>query len=293
VRRTLLLLIAIVVLAVAAVATINRLVDPENEFYSGAPLTAALETSCLVGDDVVGERSYSAFKQDLFQRRQPETVLLGSGRVLRFGPRGRETSFLNLGFPGLDPSSLLGVLTGLGTPKPLTVLVATELSWFDPRADAPTFDKSFESKAAYLLSPRTLKSSLGLIRRSRTLAFKGWQQETTGRGCTVDRGSATPSWTLYGTRTPVAPVQRRQSAFAWHRLTPLDDALALAQRRGWRVVGFSPPEPTRGPSSLWDTYRRELQALFAKHGFTWLDRSGARGFSWALIRPKLDAAARA
>jgi hypothetical protein len=287
-----LLLVAVVVVAVGGIVlALDRVIDPRNEFYSGAPLTAALKSGCLIGDDVVRGRSYAAFKQDLFRRRRPAAALLGSTRVLPFGPSGRETTFLNLGFPGFDATSLLRVLSGLSTRKRLTLYVATELSWFDPAADAPAPERSFTSRARYLLSPSTLKSSFDLLRRSTTLAFDGWQSDVWRGRCVVDRGRPSPNWTLDGTRTDLAPFPRRQTGFAWQQLTALDDALALARRRGWPVVGFSPPEATRASQALWRTYRRELPALFAKHGFRWLDRSDARAVSWPRLRVKLDEAA--
>jgi hypothetical protein len=118
-----------------------------------------------------------------------------------------------------------------------------------------------------LLNPLTLKSSLELMRRSRTLAFTGWQKERTDESCVVDRGSPSPAWRANGTLAGAAQPQPGKSSvprgFAWHRLTSLDAALAIAEAHSWRVVGFSEPSP------LWETYERELSALFAKHGYRW------------------------
>ena len=55
--RLALVLAGIVVAVGAGIAAINRVVDPKNEFYSGAPLTEALESNCLLADDVVRTRS--------------------------------------------------------------------------------------------------------------------------------------------------------------------------------------------------------------------------------------------
>ena len=53
------------------------------------------------------------------------------------------------------------------------------------------------------------------------------------------------------------------ASFAWNRLTSLDAALAIARAQHWRVVGLS------GLTPRWETYERELKALFAKHGYRW------------------------
>jgi len=259
--RLALVLAGIVFAVGAAVATINGVVDPKDKFYSGAPLTAALESRCLLADDVVGARSYPEFKRDLFRRRKATTVVVGSSVVARGG--------VNMTYPGFGPAPLLDTMRFLArsTPKRrrLTIYVQTAVSWFDPQRRPATIDESLVSKVGYLLSPWTLASSLDLMRRSRTLAFTGWQKERLGRTCVVDRGSTSPAWRADGTladgREPVGSSLPR--GFAWNRLSSLDEALAVAQARRWRVVGFT------APSSRWETYERELKALFAKHGYRW------------------------
>src|SRR5215208_5301641 len=176
--RRALLLAGIVVAIGAAVAAINRTVDPKNEFYSGAPLTAALKSNCLLADDVVRTRSRPELKQDLFGRADPKTVVLDAGVD---GSRG-----VNMGFPNFGPSSLLDAVRFLDRAQPtgkLTLYVTTDVSWFDPAADIAAPHESFASKLGYLLSPWTLTSSLDLMRRSRTLAFTGWEKERAGDAC--------------------------------------------------------------------------------------------------------------
>jgi hypothetical protein len=259
VRRAL-LVTGIVVAVAAAVAAINRVVDPKDEFYSGAPLTAALDANCLLADDVVHARSYPEFKQDLFRRRHTTTLTLGSNVELRRG--------VNMGFPGFGPAALLDAMRFLARATPrgnrLTAYVITDGSWFDSQVHRPTFRESFVSKVGYLLSPWTLKSSLDLMRRSRTLAFSGWQKEGVGRSCIVHRGSPYPAWRADGTLTG-APKSGSATGrtFAWSRLSPLDAALGIAHVNGWRVVGLSEPTPQ------WETYQRELSALFSKYGYRW------------------------
>jgi hypothetical protein len=149
--------------------------------------------------------------------------------------------------------------------KRLTVYVVTDVSWFDAHVRVASSDESFASQVGYLLNPLTLASSLDLMRRSRTLAFTGWEKERVGGACVVDRGSPTPAWRADGTLVGARPAGGSSAprAFAWNRLSDLDAALAVARTRDWRVVGLS------GITPRWETYERELKALFAKHGYRW------------------------
>jgi hypothetical protein len=257
--RLALFLVAIVLVVGAAVATINGIVDPKDEFYAGGPLTAALRSNCLLADDVVGKRSYPEFKQDLFRRRDAKRIVFGSTVSPRSG--------VNMSFPGFGPGALLDAMQFLARTTPegtrLSVYVETDPSWFNARVHLAALRKSFLSRIAYLLSPWTLKSSLDLMRRSRTLAFKGWQKERSGGSCVVDRGSASPAWRADGTFTgPARQQPATPGGFAFSRLTSVDAALAIAQQHRWRVAGISRPSPS-------PTYKRELSALFAKHGYRW------------------------
>jgi hypothetical protein len=256
--RRLLLVVGVIALILAAVAALNAVVDPKDEFYSGDALSAALSSNCLLAYDVVSERSYPDLKRDLFSRTQPARVVLSADGVDRPG--------LELGFPGFASEQTLTTMRYLDEAVPkgrkLRIAIVTEPMWFDPKAQDRDFDESGVAKLGYLLSPSTLGSTLDLMRDSRTLAFTGWQKEQAGRRCVVDRGSPTPAFHLDGTFTAPAPQPAATRAFAFERLTPVDDALTFAERRGWRVAGLStlPGSPT---------YRRELKALFAKHGYRW------------------------
>jgi hypothetical protein len=259
--RLALVLAGIVVAVGAAIAAINRIVDPKNEFYSGAPLTEALESNCLLADDVVRSTSYSEFKRDLFDRRTSKTVVFDSNAATERG--------VNLGFPGFGPKTLLDEMQALARATPegkrLNVYVVTNVSWFDPDVAAGGFDTSLTGKARYLLSPWTFASSLDLMRRSRTLAFTGWEKQRAGGTCVVDRGTPSPAWRADGTLAGRRPqgASTVPASFAWNRLTSLDQALAIASAHRWRVVGLS------GLTPRWETYEHELRALFAKHGYRW------------------------
>ncbi|HEX7309805.1 MAG TPA: hypothetical protein VF232_01385 [Gaiellaceae bacterium] len=259
--RRALVLAGIVVAVGAAIAAINRLVDPKNEFYSGAPLTEALESNCLLADDVVRTRSYPEFKRDLFSRRKTKTVVFDSNAAIARG--------VDLGFPGFGPETLLDEMQALARATPegrrLNVYVVTNVSWFDPDVPSGDFDTSLTEKARYLLSPWTFASSLDLMRRSRKLAFTGWEKQRAGGTCVVDRGTPFPAWRPDGKLAGVPPeaASTAPASFAWNRLTSLDQALAIARARHWRVVGLS------GLTPRWETYEHELRALFAKHGYRW------------------------
>jgi hypothetical protein len=256
------LAVGVIALVVAALAALNGVVDPKDEFYSGDPLSAALASRCLLAYDVVSERSYPELKRDLFSRKQPTRVVFSSDGLARPG--------LDLGFPGFGPGDVLAMIRHLFEAVPdarrLRIAIVTEPSWFDPETTGTHSDTSALSRLAYLLSPSTLGSTLDLMRRSRTLAFTGWQKERVGRRCVVDRGSPRPAFRLDGTFSAPAPQLPASRAFAWNRLSSLDDALALAARRSWRVAGVS----TLAGSTV---YRRELKALFAKHGYRWRVRT--------------------
>lgn len=255
--RRALLVVGVIALIVAAVAALNGAVDPKDEFYSGDALSAALASNCLLAYDVV-ERSYPELKRDLFSRKRPRRVVLSSDGVARPG--------VELGFPGFGPNEALTTMRYLNETLPegrkLRIAIVTEPAWFDPETPTMDFDESGLSKLGYLVSPSTLGATLDLMRDSRTLAFTGWQKEVAGRRCVVDRGSPTPAFRLDGTFTAPAPRPATSREFAFERLTPVDEALALAEGRGWRVAGLStlPGSPT---------YQRELKALFAKHGYRW------------------------
>jgi hypothetical protein len=254
----------VIVAIVAAVAALDGIVDPRNEFYSGDALTAALAANCLLADDVVRSRSYADLKHDLFLRLRPKRVVLAADGVKRRG--------LDLGYPGFgaaDVRAMVGFLSK-AAPARLRVVVVTQPSWFDRAARGRSNEASALAKLGYLLSPWTLGATLDLMRRSRELAFTGWQKERLDGRCVVDRGSPSPAFRPDGTFT--APNGDGSGSatgdFAYERLGDVDAALGLAEDNGWRVAGIS---TLRGS----DVYRTQLKALFAKHGYRWRVRTMA------------------
>ena len=91
--RRVLLVVGVIALVVAAIAALNGIVDPKNEFYSGDALSAALASNCLLAYDVVSARSYPELKRDLFRRKQPKHVVFSSD-----GPPERARSSVSPGW---------------------------------------------------------------------------------------------------------------------------------------------------------------------------------------------------
>src|SRR5437868_7041393 len=160
-RRRWVVVAGIVVVIAAVIATLNDVVDPRDEFYSGDALTAALASHCLLGDDVVRGRSYPEFKRDLFRRRHKTTVVVGAN-----SPRANA---VNLSYPGFGPAALLDTMRFLarGTPdaERLSVRVATDPSWFNTATHFDSASTSLGARIGYLLSPFTFASTLDLMRR--------------------------------------------------------------------------------------------------------------------------------
>ena len=100
------------------------------------------------------------------------------------------------------------------------------------------------------------------------------------------------------------------------RVRVLEQALALARARGWRVVGFAPPELPRylrlldtDPriAPMWHEFLRLMPAIFHRYGLAWVSVEDARTIPCtaadfpdafhagaacsAKVRSKLDAAA--
>jgi hypothetical protein len=347
-RRTLVFL-GVLFAVLLAVMAFDRVVDPANFFYDGTPLRVAESSrpQCLVSDDLVGSVQWLRFKEQLFQLRRPRTVVVGSSRVLKIGEHPGEARFANLGLPQTSPKTVLDLFRLIAREAPgrkLTVYLGVELFWFNPSSFGiahPPFDVSLRQRLEYLLSRVTFEDAVRLARSSPRVAFHRWRREQTNGYCILDRQSASIAWKPDGTRlydfelhpggahppsngSPSDLIHFRGGIFgSWHsfdraRLAQLEEALALAHAKGWRVVGFSPPDSTRyarfleaspavGP--FWHTFFRTVPAAFRREGFSFLDLHDVRlvpcrqtdfvddGYHVnarcaARIRARLDAAAR-
>lgn len=320
--RRLVLLIAIPVALVLAVGIVNWRIDPFGWFYDGGPLAAAVAAGadggapCLVGDDAIGGVSYLDFKADVLRRRPATTtIVVGSSRTLKIGPRPGETTFSNLGFPGSGPDSL-GTLfrkvRGIQDGRPLTVYLSVDFMWLNPGwTRAVEFRPSLLHRLEYVLSRSTLKASWDIARGGGGLgaAFRGWEKESYGSArCVLGRGSPGIAWRTDGVRMyafeldPAAepPVPSRwNGSFADLRagqydgythldrtaLRRLAAALDQARAAGWKVVGFAPPDSTfyarlfatdPRTAAAWREFFREVPALFRARGQAWLDLSDVR-----------------
>lgn len=341
--RRVLLFVGIVAGLLVAAGLVNWRVDPYGEFYDGGPLRAAARSSppCLVSDELIGGQSYLRFKEDLFGVRPTRTIVVGSSRVLRIESRPGERTFSNVGLPSTSPDSILALFRALRPRGPLTAYVGVELFWFNPSWTPISFGQSLGAKVRYLLGRSNLVQSLKIVRDSPSAAIRGWRRERVGGRCVLGRGTPGIAWNVDGSRvysfeldprlyrppagrytTDISKLRyglyARWHGFADDRLRVLDRALALAQRHGWRVVGFAPPDSTRyvrllerSPETAgpWREFYRRIPALFRARGFRWLDLHDVRevpcgqhefvddGFHVnascaARVRSRLDAAAR-
>ena len=264
-RRGLLLAAAIVLVAAGAIAGINRAVDPENEFYSGAALTKALGSRCLLADDVVRpplSRVQAGSLPPATRGRASSSRKTSARR--RTGPR-----FVHMGFPGLGPEPVLDEMRvhggrnaegreGHRQDRHRRLLVRSTAH----PAHVPRDDRARGS--ATCSAPRTLWSSLGLIRRSRTLAFTGWQREQLGGRCVVDRGTPSPAWradgTLAGKRAAADATSR--PARADSRGAGSRPSIPRSPSRGRTDGAWSGYSGPRRPTPLWDGVRaRALRPL--------------------------------
>lgn len=301
--RALIAFFAALAAVLGAVALVNWRTDLEGEFYSGDAVVAAARQSCLVSDELVGTVSHLPFKLDLLRLRPPRRAVLGSSRVLRVQSRPGEVGFLNLGFPGMTPESIEELIARLPT-GPLTLYLGIEVFWFNPSFPVRQFRPSLQSRVRYLLNAGSLRASASLLREVPSLAVDRWRTLRVGENCILGRTTPTQTWRLDGARVysfeldPAIPVPAPaayttdldelraglyrdwRGRFDQSRLDTLERILELAARRGWRVVGFAPPDGDRyvtlfntSPASRepWRVFWREVPAAFRRHGFPFLD----------------------
>lgn len=299
--RRLILFIGIVLVLLAAAAAFDWRVDPYGEVWKPGAISDARADGCLVSQELIGSR-YLAFKLDVFHHRPTRTIVVGSSRVLKLRAHPGERSFSNLGYPGTAPETILHLFHLLPAKPRQTVYLGVEGFWFNPGFTVPDTDPSAYRVAEYLLSRSTFRTAFHLTKQADFVAFDRWHRSQLGPACVIDRLSPAIEWRVDGSRVwaweldPKRFPPFRQVAFdgnltawrngyydAWNqldtrRLHVLDTVLTLAQRRGWKVIGFSPPEP---PAELhvletdpriapeWSAYLRAMPALFRSHGFRW------------------------
>ena len=293
--RRLVLFLALVVVLLAAGAAFDWWVDPFGEVWKPDVFAAARKHHCLVSQELVGSRYYD-FKRDVFFHRPTRTFVVGSSRVLKLAARPGEDSFSNLGYPGTAPETILRLFRSLPAKPAQTVYVGVEAFWFNTRYALPATDLSWYRELEYLLSRHTFARAVSLSHQSAQLPWRRWRQVEFANRCVLTRFNFSILWRTDGSRIwgwELDPSQPRFSGgafhgnlatwrngyyadWAWdeHRVHVLEQALDVAKRRGWHVVGFAPPEPSSALTELqrlpnWSTFETRIPQLFTARGFTW------------------------
>jgi hypothetical protein len=293
--------IGIVAVLLGAVAAFDWRVDPYGDLYKPAALTDALHGGCLVSQELVGAR-YFPFKLDIFHRRPTRTIVVGSSRVLKISARSGERTFANVGYPGITADSVKSLFDALPAKPAQTVYLGVEAFWLNAHFVSPNPEPGNYQIAQYLLSRATFEGAYKTVREAPYVLTHRWRRSQVGNRCVIGRQFPSIAWNVDGSRVwsweldPVhfAPFQRppfTRDLAVWRngyydhwtaidraRVRALDDALADARARGWRVIGFAPPEPPRYLRLLqtdprlaprWNAFLRVMPQLFRRHGFTW------------------------
>jgi hypothetical protein len=335
--RRLVLFLVLAAVVLAAFAALTWWVDPLGEVWKPAAYAEARRDGCLLSQELVGSR-YFSFKLAVFHARPTRTFVVGSSRVLKIAARPGEQSFSNLGYPGTAPSTILSLVRALPAKPAQTMYVGVESFWFNRHYRVPDTNPSTYHVLEYLLSRSAFWTSFTFARDvSYVRPPHRWRRTFVGTHCTIGRtypsinwqvdGSRVWSWELDPKRFPkfhATPFSRGLGAWRngyyldWTRLDPgriaqLHQVLALAQARGWRVVGFAPPEPApilgilRHDPRLapqWDAFLRLMPRLFARYGDAWIglgvrcpasqfpDEFHTDAACSARLRARLDEAAR-
>jgi hypothetical protein len=301
--RKLILFIAIAAGVLGLMAAVNWWVDPFAEIWKPAALADARASGCLISQELIGIR-YFDFKLAVFHSRPTRTFVVGSSRVLKLASRPGERSFANLGYPGTAPETILKLLRALPATPTETMYIGVEAFWLNSAYVVPDTDPSAYTLAKYLTSRSAFSLSVSLLRdETYVRPPTRWRRVEVGSACTMGRAYPSINWRLDGSRvwsweldprhypkTSAPPYTRDLGAWRngyydhWRsldesRVNELAQALELARKRGWRVIGFAPPEPPRVLSVLdsdprlapeWRAYLRLMPRLFKRYGFAWV-----------------------
>ena len=304
--RRLVLFLAIVLVLFTGAAAFDWWVDPFGQVWKPEVLDAARAKHCLVSQELIGDR-YWSFKRDVFFHRPTRSFVVGSSRVLKLAARPGETSFANLGYPGTSPATILKLLRSLPARPAQTVYVGVEPFWFNANGyDLNVGDLSWWKELEYLLARKTFTRAVNLSHQSAQLPQHRWRVDDVGGRCVLDRFTPTITWKTDGSRVwgweldpkrfqKISAGPFRGDLATWRngyyanwrqldeaRIEKLAAALDLARARGWRVVGFTPPEPPHMLHVLetdprlaarWRAFLRTMPQLFRQRGFRWVDTS--------------------
>jgi hypothetical protein len=259
---------------------------------------------------VLGDRTWPAFKLDLFRRRRATTIVVGTSRIWKIGSRRGEQHFANVGLPGMSVDSvpiLFRRLHELAPHTRLTIYLGLEPFWFTTPDRSSSFARASPVERAKLLaSGETLRATLTRLTHDpgqliSPLSRRAPRLESTAVGCVYDERSALPkdqtnAWTMDGRfvyayeLTGAIPTREdflsadiskfRGSTLAPASVADIRAALAFARTVHWRVVGFTAPfshntiqrlERDPGGRRLLAVYRRGMPALFASRSFPYAD----------------------
>jgi lysophospholipase L1-like esterase len=291
-------------------AALNWWVDPFGDFWKPAAVREARDArpQCLVSHEIIGGE-YLPFKLDVFRSRPTRTFVIGSSRVLKIGSWPGEQTFANLGMPVISPEIVLRELRELPRQIPRqTMYLGVEAFWLNPNFKGFDVAPSFEAKTRYVLSRSAFDESIKILRQAPYVLLHRWRKERVGPACVIGRSRPALAWRLDGSRVwsfeldprtyhPAIDAfttdlhQLRTGIYAdWHQLSTrrihlLEQVLAFARARGWRVVGFTPPDgdrylrffsqhPVIGPR--WRAFAALMPKLFGRYGYRWLDFRDAR-----------------
>jgi lysophospholipase L1-like esterase len=293
----------------AGLATLNWWVDPFGEFWKPGALdeARAARPPCLVSHEIIGGE-YLPFKLDVFRSRPTRTFVTGSSRVLKIGSWPGERTFANLGMPVISPEIVLQELRALPAGRRETMYLGVEAFWLNPHFKGFDVSPGFEQRARYVLSRSAFDESVRTVRRAPYVLLHRWRKERVGSACVVGRSRPALAWRLDGSRVwsfeldphtyhpAIDPFTTDLSTLRtgiyddWTELSAkrvhvLEQVLALARSRGWRVVGFTPPDGrrylrffdrNRVIAPRWRAFARLMPKLFARYGYRWLDFRDAR-----------------
>ncbi len=152
------------------------------------------------------------------------------------------------------------------------------------------------------MSRATFEFAFRFAREAHFILTDRWRREEVGTSCVIGRISPTIAWKVDGSRvwsweldpqrfpkfhaapytTDLASLRNgyydNWTTLDANRLRIMREALDLARRRGWKVIGFAPPEPPQffrviraDPrlAARWHEFLRVMPRLFAQEGFTW------------------------
>jgi hypothetical protein len=334
--RRLIAFLAVTVVCLTAAAAFDWWVDPFGFVWKPGAVADARRHGCLISQELIGLR-YPEFKLDVFRHRPTRTFVVGSSRVLKIATRRGDGTFSNLGYPGAAPGTVLSLFRNIPAKPRQTVYLGVEGFWLNRNYHVPVTNPSDYAISKYLVSRNAFHQAVDLVREAHYIGTERWHETRVGRACTIGRIFPSINWRLDGSRVWSWELDpKKYAAFSetpytgdlvtwrngyyldWTQLDPrrlavLRQALALAQARGWRVVGFAPPEPKRflrlldtDPrlSRQWHAYLRLMPRLFARYGGVWAgfpaqcgDRHFPDGFHTdaacsELVHERLDEAAR-